>query len=63
MQLISKFSFEVRTELRSYQFVLNPDSPIEELLQVLQTIQDHYKEIKEKSDEKAKLEEQQPVQE
>lgn len=63
MQLIDKYSFEVRTELRSYHFIISPGGPLEEYLSVLEAVHEHFKKQKDEADAKAKVEEEKPIQE
>ena len=46
MQMIGKNSFEVQTGNRNYQFILSADSPIDEFLNVLAAVHQHYVSVK-----------------
>lgn len=56
MQLISRSSFEVQTGNRNYQVILSQDSPIEEFLQVLESLHAHYSAIKEEMEKQKETE-------
>lgn len=49
MQMIGRQSFEVQTGNRNYQFILNSDSPIDEYLEVLVSVHQHFQNVKEKA--------------
>lgn len=44
--MIGRSGFEIQTGNRNYQFILNSDSPVDEFLQVLAAVHQHYSNVK-----------------
>lgn len=53
MHLVTKHSFEIRTENRNYQFVLNTDSPEDEFLSVLAAAYNYFKNVKDEREKQS----------
>jgi hypothetical protein len=60
MQLIGRHSFEIQAGNRNYQFILNSDSPIDEFLQVLVAVHQHYTNVKAESEKQKEVVEEPP---